>query len=378
MKNYVRGIASVGSNRNPSLDILRIFAFSTVVGVHFFMNADFYDCKLVGTRLFAMTVARQFCMICVPLFLVLSGFLMKNKKLEGKFYSGIKKTLATYFFASLACYVFMLYFKDETGSISDFITQLLKFKAAKYSWYVEMYIGLFLLVPFLNILWNNIPTKKYKKVFIFTMLFLTAIPQVINIYNFTLEGWFLTPSMSKSYTPIIPDWWTAFYPITYYFIGCYLRDFDLKLKKSTNLILIALVSLAYGAFCFYRSTPKKFVKGPWQTHASLGVVFLTVLVFVFIKNLDLTKTPEWFKNFCRHVSDLCLGAYLVSYIFDKIFYKMLNEAVTDIPARFNYFLVIVPVIIVCSLLLSFLVNLLSKGAVKGIDKIVGMVRKKIG
>lgn len=41
-------------------------------------------------------------MICVPLFLILTGFLMNKKVVSRKYYSGLKKTYITYVLASIA------------------------------------------------------------------------------------------------------------------------------------------------------------------------------------------------------------------------------------------------------------------------------------
>ena len=45
-------------------------------------------------------------MICVPLFLLLTGYLMKNKELSIKYYKGIGNTLFVYVLASIACVLF--------------------------------------------------------------------------------------------------------------------------------------------------------------------------------------------------------------------------------------------------------------------------------
>lgn len=365
------------TSRNPSMDIVRILAFSLVASVHFFLQSEFYTLELSGKRLFVMTVVRSFCVICVPLFMILSGFLMKNKTLSGKYYSGINKTLVTYFLASVACYLFWVYHFNEPHSLGDFIGEFLNFRAAKYSWYIEMYIGLFLLIPFLNLAWNNIPERKYKTVLILTMLFLTSMPQVINIFDFGTEGWWATPVISDSYDNIIPDWWTGIYPVTYYFIGCYIRQYGIKIGKMLNLALILLTTVLYGAFCFYRSAPEPLVKGKWQTYGALPVVIISVLVFVFFKNLDLTFLPERLKKFLNKVSDLCLGAYLVSNIFDKLLYEFLNEKVPDIPERFNWFIVIVPLCIVLSLALSFVINVLTKQILNIHGRISEKIKKTI-
>lgn len=363
--------------RNPSMDLVRILAFTLVVSVHFFLQSEYYTIGLSGKRLFVMTVVRSFCIICVPLFMILSGFLMKNKKLSGKYYSGIRKTILTYFLASVACYLFQCLHYNKPLGLWNFTEQMLSFKAAKYSWYIEMYIGLFLLIPFLNLIWNNIPEKKFKKILVLTMLFLTAAPQAVNIFDFNTSGWWASPVTSSAYNSLIPDWWTGIYPVTYYFIGCYIREFGIKISKALNITLIITATVAYGAFCFYRSTPEPFVKGKWQNYGALPIVIIAVLVFVFIANLDLTSWPEWLKKLCNRISDLCLGAYLLSYIFDKLLYEKLNEGIANIAERFNYFIIIVPLCIILSLCLSFIISIVSKLISSLYDKAEELIRKCI-
>ena len=80
--------------RNPALDITRILAFLCVVGIHFFLNNNFYNIPVRGLPMAGMISVRCFCMICVPLFLMLSGYLLKEKTLSRKYYSRIIYILA--------------------------------------------------------------------------------------------------------------------------------------------------------------------------------------------------------------------------------------------------------------------------------------------
>ena len=105
-------------------------------------------------------------MISVPLFLLLTGYLMRKKELSKKYYSGIKKTLSIYILASLACLIYKVLFLNMNYSLFGIIKDILGFSLAKYSWYIEMYIGLFLLIPFLNLIYNNLKTKKEKQTLI--------------------------------------------------------------------------------------------------------------------------------------------------------------------------------------------------------------------
>ena len=71
-----------------------------------FLHNGFYEEIVVGKRLFFMGTMRNFFMICVPLFLILTGFLMNKKVVSRKYYSGLKKTYITYVLASIACLVY--------------------------------------------------------------------------------------------------------------------------------------------------------------------------------------------------------------------------------------------------------------------------------
>lgn len=68
--------------RDIGLDLTRIVAFVSVVSIHFFLNSGYYDAPVVGKRMYIMTLGRTFFGICVPLFMLLSGYLMINKSIS--------------------------------------------------------------------------------------------------------------------------------------------------------------------------------------------------------------------------------------------------------------------------------------------------------
>ena len=52
--------------RDIGLDFTRIFAFFSVVSVHFFLNTDFYKRPINGVKMQMLVGARTFFMVCVP------------------------------------------------------------------------------------------------------------------------------------------------------------------------------------------------------------------------------------------------------------------------------------------------------------------------
>jgi len=58
----------------------------------------------------------------------------------------------------------------------------------QYSWYVNMYIGCFLLIPFLNLLWNSLSSQESRRILVIVLLVLTALPSVLNVYDLETPG----------------------------------------------------------------------------------------------------------------------------------------------------------------------------------------------
>ena len=363
------------SKRDSALDITRIVALFSVISVHFFLNNGFYQQPMLGGRMCLMTIMRTGFMVCVPLFLTLTGYLMNKKTLSAKYYKGITKTLGIYLLSSIACLIYKVIVFHHKITLDNTLWGILGFKTANYSWYIEMYIGLFLLIPFLNLIWNNLPSKKAKLALIVTFVVLTSLPTMTNIYNFEVKGWWKTPYLSTDYRQILPDWWTKLYPLTYYFLGAFLREFPLKLRQWQKIAVYFACVLLFGLFNYYRSWGGYFAWVVYNDWHGLPNVIMTFFLFSFLSSVKTGSCPVRLKRFLMILSDCCLGGYLVSYIFDNLFYAELNAAVKVMTQRLVWYPVIVPAVFVCSLLLSFVLNMIYNGIAFGGRFIVSKARK---
>ena len=205
--------------RDSSLDILRIIAVFTVLSVHFFLHNGFYSQTIEGTPMYVAVVMRTLFSVCVPLFMLLTGYLMSKKELSKKYYSGITKTLVVFVISTLACMIYKNIAQGDVFDLKSFILGTLDFTGSNYSWYIEMYIGLFLLTPFLNLAYGKLKNKKQKQVLLVTAVFLTIIPSLFNIFNFGSLDWWTNPTSSDEFQKLVPSWWQGFYPVAYYLRG---------------------------------------------------------------------------------------------------------------------------------------------------------------
>lgn len=363
--------------RSVNCDVLRILAFFFVVSVHGLSYAGFYGAITEGPIMLFLNIMRCLFITCVPLFLILSGYLMNKKEISKDYYKKILRIIITYILCSILCLAF-LHFIQNRGifSLKIAIFSILSFDAAPYSWYVNMYIGLFLLIPFLNILWKNLK-KEQKKYLIWIMIAISVVPTLMNIHKFDSIDWWKNPASSSLYQIIYPNWWSGVaYPILYYYIGCYLKDYKLNISKRKQIIFLFLSIIVLGLFNYYRNYNDYFAWKSFVDYYSFEALIVSVLGANLILNeVNFKVKNKKIINFLSKVSYLTFGAYLLSVIFDKWYWPYLTNNTLYIKERLIYIIPMVLAIAISSLLLSFLEDIIEKLIFKLIKAIKNIHKK---
>lgn len=330
--------------RDLNADLIRCVAVYSVTSVHFLLNSGFYGVPVSGADMWIMCMVRSLFMCCVPLFMILTGYLMQHKTLSGRYYRGLVKTLEIYVLASIACLLFKKFVQGQEVTLLSGILDILDFDAANYAWYIEMYIGLFLIIPFLNLIWRGLGTKREKRVLVVTMLALTLLPKLLNNFDFRTEGWWASPSISEKYDPLVPGFFTTMYPITYYFIGAYWKEYGWRMGKARTLLLLLLAVVLFGSYNYWRSDGGNFV---WASNSTWGGenLITATLLFGLLLQMKPKRWPRMVQSWLVYLSGISLGLYLVSWIFDRIVYDgIFKPAVTDVHARWPWYFVVVPAV----------------------------------
>ena len=110
--------------RNPGLDIIRTIAVLCVIGVHFFLFTGFYSEPVEGCTMLIMVTLRNSFMICVPLFLMLTGYLSTEKKAGIQYYAKLLHLLSVYVIASFFCALYKMYVQKTGLSILGAIANM--------------------------------------------------------------------------------------------------------------------------------------------------------------------------------------------------------------------------------------------------------------
>ena len=144
-----------------------------------------------------------------------------------------------------------------------------------------------------------------------TVVFLTIVPSLFNIFNFGSLDWWTNPTSSDEFQKLVPSWWQGFYPVAYYFVGCYIREYGLKMKTRTMLILFVFSLFLFSTFNFFRSYGTTFKSGTYIYWYGFEPFVLSVLLFLLIKRIKTENMPKAAKVVLWKVSDLALGIYLI-------------------------------------------------------------------
>lgn len=327
--------------RSFGLDLVRAFAIFAVVGGHFFtLNTHFRDFPMGGLltvsgwSMLVQSMAQFLFSGGVPLFILLTGYLNLNKKLSRKYYKGIWRVLIAYLFYSVLCIAFKQLYLHEGLSAKEIVLQILAYESFTYGWYIEMWIGLFLLIPFLNVMYHNLQSVKQKQVLIATMAVMTFLPILTNRYGLKL----------------FPGYWEQLYPLGFYFIGAFLREFKPKYSKwKMALILLILISLnGVSSMILADGQPIKQLFGD-----CFGLVGAVSGVLTFLLLYDVKCNVKWITSAIYWVSFLSLDMYLGCWMFDRLIYPyFLDNYYTDQPTFGLFFFIIVPAVLLGSFLLA--------------------------
>ncbi len=326
--------------REAGLDLLRCLALLFVVTFHSFLYNGYYWPEQTGTHMWLAGSFRWLSVSCVGLFLMLTGYLKSRHTDWKSCYRSLPPVLLAYFFAAIITIPIRHFAFGDVQTFKTWLTRLFSFNALYYGWYVEMYVGLILLSPFLNIVLDHLREKKAFLGLAATMLTITALPGA-------------TP------LGIAPDYWRICYPITYYILGGVVRRIQPKLNPWVGISGAVAVSTILGAATVLSTDGDLKEALTWE-FADLWIVGIVVLLFTSLYRIRVS--PRLSKVFCFCAKG-CYGGYLLSHLFDGWCYKLVPQWKTPNKYFLIFICVTVPIFLVSMLLgvlLQTIINLLCR------------------
>lgn len=376
-KKKVKAVLSETVKETPSqkpyyagIDIIKIIALFMVVSIHTYLHDGMYGVAIDSTKYILPIAFRWIAYTCVPLFMIVTGYLMRYKKLTKKYYLGLVKIIVIYIVVSLICMKVnhKLYgsdFSDPWITLKGF----LEYSNANYAWYVNYYISIFMCIPFLNSAFDGMQTKKKRFILVVTVLTFTIVSRSF------LLGFDRTQQISP-----IPNYLNNVWPLAYYFTGAFIREYPPKrcLKNKLLIALLFFVSTVFITWSTYTQSinnfddGQRFISYHFNDYGTYPVFAIAVCIFLLL--FDITTKNKIIKFILQQIGGATFATYLISYIFDAINYKDFNEKYPDIYDRWSHAIEIVGknffYALACGIVIHNLYNLCEFFIKKLIDKIV--------
>lgn len=168
--------------RESGIELLRIFAATSIVYGHFLNNADY---SLGGVKSVIYWFIRIPGISGVDLFMLIMGYFMcsSSKRTLGKPLSLIFQMMF---------YSVCLYLGFTALGWSEFSVAKLAHKFIVCSWFVTLYIVIYFISPYINIVLSKLSFREWKWFLFFYLFFFSIWPMVLGVlehFGCYLEGW---------------------------------------------------------------------------------------------------------------------------------------------------------------------------------------------
>lgn len=311
------------NKRLYGIDFIKTISIFFVIAVHFFLNSGFYMLKMSGLPILVLTGLRWLFFTCVPLFLITTGFLRRKKEISAKYYISLIPIYLSYLIAA----TFAVLAKNKFGdypSLGFFfnILSVLSFENG-YSWYMDMFFGLALLIPFINITYGHLKAKSHKLALIAILLFMTGICSL----DLDIRRKGIT-------TYLLPDFWISLYPVTYYLIGAYISEYRPKINKLFGALSLIAVVAFEAVYTYIKSRGDTFDWGALGGYGGITVAISAVIIFLMFYDMEIKN--EALQRLFTNISTKTLDIYMISYVVDMALYDKLLWAYPKFSQRILY------------------------------------------
>ena len=151
MEEAIEKLETLKPNKKPygiGLDVVRIIAMFLVLMVHSTTTYGFVEEGVNSFVSVLVGAGRYLSYSCVAIFIILTGYLYCNKKPTVKYYVKLVKILIEFFLCAIIIAIFNKLYLGSKTDLSTILYRMFMFSFPDFSWYIRMYIGLFLIAPF--------------------------------------------------------------------------------------------------------------------------------------------------------------------------------------------------------------------------------------
>lgn len=285
--------------RHFYLDLLRVFAISGVVLLHS-INTLVITPWLYETASWKIAIVlNEFSRAGVPLFLMISGYLMLSDERSADFSSFYKKRLPRLLIPLFAWNV--IYFigdiiRGTDTSVGGFLAALVNNGTSYHMWFVYTLTGIYLITPFLKKLLSAL-TQKQLILLILIVLFPTAIRPLINI---------TAPIYVHLFDPLLEGY------LGFFLVGYLLGTVTLGKTARICIMLGGIAGAALGIVGNTLACDGVTMNFPFNGGYTVNHYLLAASLFCTAKTLDeKVNIPVIVRKITAKLSNISFGVYWI-------------------------------------------------------------------
>lgn len=302
--------------KQSNYEVMRMFSMFMIVLWHVIGNNVPVD-RLDSALSFIINLILFFLVVHVNSFVLLTGYFSTEKKTTLK--KAISLLMTSWFYRIIfACIIF--FSSLVPMSKVQFFQEIMPFDVVDY-WFINCYLLLLMLIPFLNILIQNLTPKQHKNLLFVSFFLFSIVPVITNQGTVQNNGY------------------TIIQFIFIYLLGAYLKKYPISKSYhfkhwSKRKMQLLFISVFFGAmslnfllsYCckdlgMMNNSLLKLVgttiKSAKVLYNNPLVIIQSVAYFCFFGTLNIKC--KWINK----ISSLCFGVYLFhdNYYFKQIIYK---------------------------------------------------------
>lgn len=293
--NKHRSEGDIMKERNIGVDLLRIIAMLMIVLLHILGMGKFIT-NTNNEEFYQISVLLEIiCIVAVNCYVLITGYFQVNTTFK------IKKLITIWIkviLYSISIYLILILFNKRNFSISECIKSFFPVITNSY-WFVNCYLLLYILSPFLNKLIKNMNKGEFQKLLIVLLVVFCIFPSILPA-SFNLDN-------TAGYGII---WF-----IVLYFIGAYIRlHFKINYNNRINLFIYFLISVInYIIFLGIKYISNLLNIQDFSIRLynyNFCTVFLAaIFLFLYFKNLEIKNVR--IKNLISKIAPLTFAVYII-------------------------------------------------------------------
>lgn len=284
-------------------DLVRTIAIFMVVAIH--SNVIYLESNQGNIGWIIVMEMTALCLMSVPLFFMISGALLLDCNQEVGICELFSKRLPKQFIPFILWSLIYVFSRIAMGrvplSIQPFIKLL--YEPAYYQfWFMYTLLGIYLLLPILQVLVRYLNQKQMEYMLIIWFIFSVVIP---GISYFVKEF-----RISEHIDLVLCEGY-----IGYFLLGFYLKKYRKNVTIRLSLFLSGLGIFitgvaAYLEWLFCVNFEKKYFGYVYQVYLLPGVVITVIGIFLICQKMDISHSNIFSKAIIK-MSELSIGVFYV-------------------------------------------------------------------